>query len=314
MTDNVLLLSDFRDKNRDRNDFDLEKTVHAAETEELPEHPIPEHTFTVEFDTDDFTEEKYALFEQYQRLVHKEKPDEVTRGGFRRFLCFSPIVRSVRTIKVPISKSIQENDHHQNDDAGMQQPGQKEIKQRLGSYHQIYRLDGKMVALAVLDLLPRGVSSVYLIYDVAYERFGFGKLSAIREVQLTREYHYMNYYMGFYIPTCVKMRYKAEYKPQWVLDFPTMKWWPLEDMEKHWEREKEDPNQSQSKRKPPLDPPSVFELQLEGILDEETVDKEMGFEIGDVPVCIGKEDDATLALARVSVPPFVYKASRAIFS
>ena len=34
---------------------------------------------------------------------------------------------------------------------------------RLGSFHQVYRLDGKIVAVAVLDLLPRSVSSVYLL-------------------------------------------------------------------------------------------------------------------------------------------------------
>ncbi|KAI9658155.1 MAG: Arginyl-tRNA--protein transferase 1 [Alyxoria varia] len=281
-----------REKKQDRNEFDLRKAVHASETEELPKEPSPEHEFTVEFDTDDFTEEKYALFEQYQRLVHKENPHEITRGGFKRFLCSSPIVRSFRTIKVPIPKSTQENDG-----SDMHPSWQKEIEQPLGSYHQVYRLDGKMVALAVLDLLPRGVSSVYLIYDVTYERFGFGKLSALREVQLTREYHYTNYYMGFYIPSCAKMRYKGEYKPQWVLDFPTMEWWPLEEMERRWEREKEEQNGSESRRKPPRGSPSVFELELEGILDEQTVDREMEFESGNLPVCIGNGEDATLALA-----------------
>jgi arginine-tRNA-protein transferase len=34
---------------------------------------------------------------------------------------------------------------------------------KLGSYHQCYRLDGKLVAVAVLDLLPHAVSSVYLL-------------------------------------------------------------------------------------------------------------------------------------------------------
>ncbi len=33
----------------------------------------------------------------------------------------------------------------------------------IGSYHQCYRLDGKLVAMGVLDLLPTCVSSVYLM-------------------------------------------------------------------------------------------------------------------------------------------------------
>ena len=36
-------------------------------------------------------------------------------------------------------------------------------EQKLGSYHQCYRLDGRLVAMGVLDLLPTSVSSVYLM-------------------------------------------------------------------------------------------------------------------------------------------------------
>ncbi len=36
-------------------------------------------------------------------------------------------------------------------------------KRRIGSYHQCYRLDEKLIALGVLDLLPEVVSSVYLL-------------------------------------------------------------------------------------------------------------------------------------------------------
>ena len=37
-------------------------------------------------------------------------------------------------------------------------------EQKLGSYHQCYRLDGRLVAVGVLDLLPGCVSSVYLMW------------------------------------------------------------------------------------------------------------------------------------------------------
>ena len=35
-------------------------------------------------------------------------------------------------------------------------------EKKLGSWHQCYRLDGKLIAVAVLDFVPNGVSSVYL--------------------------------------------------------------------------------------------------------------------------------------------------------
>lgn len=148
------------------------------------------------------SEEKYTLFEQYQRLVHKEQPSSISRAGFKRFLCESPIPQTTRQVKG--------------------------LAQRLGSYHQCYRLGGKLIALGVLDLLPQAVSSVYLLYDVEYEKYSFGKLSALREACLAQEHSYQYYYMGFYIHSCTKMRYKNDYKPQYILDPDLNQWQPLD--------------------------------------------------------------------------------------
>ena len=103
--------------------------------------------------------------------------------------------------------------------------------QELGSFHQCYRLDGRLVAIGVLDLLPHAVSAVYFIYHQDFERFSFGKLSALREAALALEGQYEYYYMGFYIHSCQKMRYKAEFRPQHILDLETMRWRPLDDPE-----------------------------------------------------------------------------------
>lgn len=49
-----------------------------------------------------------------------------------------------------------------------------------GSYHQTYRLDGKLIAFAVLDILPSCVSSVYFVYkpEAGLERFSMGKVGS----------------------------------------------------------------------------------------------------------------------------------------
>ena len=52
----------------------------------------------------------------------------------------------------------------------------KHLPRNYGSYHQLYRLDGELVAMAVLDILPSCVSSVYFVYDDKYERFSLGKV------------------------------------------------------------------------------------------------------------------------------------------
>ena len=82
--------------------------------------------------------------------------------------------------------------------------------------------------MGILDLLPHCVSGVYLIYHSDFEKWSFGKLSALREAALALEEGYQYYYMGFYIHSCAKMRYKGEYKPQYVLDPETYDWNPLD--------------------------------------------------------------------------------------
>lgn len=82
--------------------------------------------------------------------------------------------------------------------------------------------------MGILDLLPHCVSGVYLVYHSDFEKWSFGKLSALREATLTMEGGYQYYYMGYYIHSCVKMRYKGEYKPQYVLDPETYGWNPLD--------------------------------------------------------------------------------------
>lgn len=105
--------------------------------------------------------------------------------------------------------------------------------QPLGSYHQCYRLDGRLIAMGVLDLLPHCVSGVYFIYHSDFEKWSFGKQSALREAALALEDGYEYYYMGYYIHSCVKMRYKGEYRPQHVLDPETNQWDPLDGELRH---------------------------------------------------------------------------------
>lgn len=50
----------------------------------------------------------------------------------------------------------------------------------------------------------------------------------LREAALALEGGYQYYYMGYYIHSCVKMKYKGDYKTQHVLDPETYEWHPLE--------------------------------------------------------------------------------------
>ncbi|KAK8428124.1 arginine-tRNA-protein transferase [Phyllosticta citricarpa] len=189
------------EKARDRNEFNLADAVHEAEYSNLKKPPEPAHKFEVTLDRDNFTAEKFELYSNYQQAVHHDKPEDISERQFQRFLCDSSLQRQA----VDSNSSVQ-----------------------LGSFHQCYRLDGRLIAMAVLDLLPHAVSGVYFIYHSDFEKYSFGKISALREASLAHELGLQYYYMGYYIHSCKKMRYKGDYRPQFVLDPETCQWDPLE--------------------------------------------------------------------------------------
>jgi len=188
---------------RYKQEFDLCERVHESERDVLKTPPEAAHELKVTLEHDTFTEEKFQLYENYQRIVHKEAPEDITPNGLKRFLCSSPIQRTTRTIDGK--------------------------EQKLGSYHQCYRIDGRLLAIGVLDLLPHAVSAVYFMYHEDFHKWSPGKLSALREAALAVEGGYRWYMMGFYIHSCVKMRYKADYHPQYLLDPETYAWDLLDD-------------------------------------------------------------------------------------
>ncbi|KAK4132869.1 hypothetical protein BT67DRAFT_384033 [Trichocladium antarcticum] len=189
---------------RRHNEFDLVERIHESEAQFLkPRPPSPAHEFTVTLEPDTFTEEKYGVFENYQRIVHREPPNKISRHGFKRFLCDSPLIRETLV-------------------------GADGTERKLGSFHQCYRVDGKLVAVGVLDLLPDCVSAVYFLYHESIHWLNPGKLGAVREIALAREAGYRWWYPGYYVHNCAKMRYKIEYRPQYVLDPESLEWYFLD--------------------------------------------------------------------------------------
>ncbi|KAL7788496.1 arginine-tRNA-protein transferase [Trichoderma afarasin] len=177
--------------------FCLTERIHEAELNRVKTPPEPAHKWEVTLEEDTFTEEKYLVYDNYQRVVHGDEPGERTRHSFERFLCNSPLQRQVMV-------------------------GPDGRKRRLGSYHQCYRLDGVLVAVGVLDLLPQCVSSVYFLYHESVHAFAPGKLGALYEIALAVEEGYRWWYPGFYIHSCPKMKYKIDYGPQYILDPDTL--------------------------------------------------------------------------------------------
>ncbi|XP_027695662.1 arginyl-tRNA--protein transferase 1 isoform X2 [Vombatus ursinus] len=171
-------------------------------------------------------QESYQVYKRYQMVIHKDPPDKPTVSQFTRFLCSSPL--EMRKLRLRVKRLVcldeiwlQAENPPEGPDCGY------------GSFHQQYWLDGKIIAVGVIDVLPYCVSSVYLYYDPDYSFLSLGVYSALREIAFTRQLHEKTfqlsyYYMGFYIHSCPKMRYKGQYRPSDLLCPETYVWVPIE--------------------------------------------------------------------------------------
>ena len=97
-------------------------------------------------------------------------------------------------------------------------------------------MDGRLVAVGVVDVLPKCLSSKYFFWEPSFAWASLGKLGALREIEWVRRAAnesdtLRHYYLGYYIHDCPKMRYKAEYAPAELKCAVTGRWTPLDDPE-----------------------------------------------------------------------------------
>ncbi|XP_062376218.1 arginyl-tRNA--protein transferase 1 isoform X1 [Sardina pilchardus] len=147
-----------------------------------------------------------ALYSKYQQAIHGDDPSECGETEYKRFLCDSPLEAETAADGPELG---------------------------YGSFHQQYWLDGRLIAVGVIDVLPSCVSSVYLYYHPDFSNLSLGVYSALREIAFTRQLQKQSpklchYYLGFYIHSCPKMRYKGQYLPSDLLCPETFTWVPIE--------------------------------------------------------------------------------------
>ncbi|KAK3808653.1 MAG: arginine-tRNA-protein transferase [Benniella sp.] len=168
--------------------------------------------FKVVLEPATFSQEKYDLYCQYQQEIHRVPSSKLTRESFDGNITRTPLMTEATVID----------------------------QERLGfvgygTYHQCYYLDGKLIAVSVLDILPRYVSSGYFYYDPSLSSLSLGRYSTLREIALVQEikaipgFETMEYYtMGHYVSSAPKTHYKASYHPSYLLDPETYGWVPFE--------------------------------------------------------------------------------------
>ena len=151
--------------------------------------------------------ESYMLYKKYQMAVHGDKEEEISERSFRRFLCDTPLISL---------------------------DGPRGWENKYGSFHYQYYLDGKLIMVAVMDILPTYLSSVYVYYDPDYRWLELGVYSALREIELVQKLNrskpeFQYYCMGYYLHNHPKMEYKGRYHPSYLLCPETYRYVPIED-------------------------------------------------------------------------------------
>ncbi|GBG65120.1 hypothetical protein CBR_g49483 [Chara braunii] len=124
-----------------------------------------------------FIQEEFELYQRYQTQVHDDPLDEVTVDSYCRFLVDSPLL--------PVEQSTS---------ADVPSCG-------LGAFHQQYRIDGRLVAVGVVDILPRCLSSKYLFWDPDFAFLSLGKYSVLQEIDFVKRMSqscpaFQYYYLG----------------------------------------------------------------------------------------------------------------------
>ena len=80
------------------------------------------------------------------------------------------------------------------------------------------RCAGKLLGVAVTDVLPHAFSAVYTFFDPAEQARGVGTLAVLRQIEMAKHTGRDYLYLGYWIDSHPKMNYKSRFRPLQTLD------------------------------------------------------------------------------------------------
>ncbi len=123
------------------------------------------------------TEEKAALYQRYLAHQHPGSPQSEDAEGLREFL-YQDVVETV------------------------------EVNYLLGE---------RVIAVSILDVCSRSVSSVYHFFDPVEAGRSLGVFSILMEIEMTKAWNVPHYYLGYWVRGSKTMDYKAKFTPHELL-------------------------------------------------------------------------------------------------
>ena len=182
-----------------------------------PEIYLPlNHTYSLEITNKIIlaeNEERFLLYKKYQETVHKEK--KIPLSDHNDYWGNSILERGK---KIPIPSNIKEKTKHP-----------ELYPEFYGTYNLIHRIDNKIVAVTVVDILPHMLISDYCYYDPDYSFLDLGVFTVIREIEYMKSFNslidnsFIYYTLGEMSETVKKLKYKGNYRPTEIMDHYTGK-------------------------------------------------------------------------------------------
>jgi len=179
----------------------------------IPEPKITyplKHTYTCELsDTITAIPDRFEVYKKYQIAIHKDPPNKLSPSHYNDSWGESNLTSNNL---IPYPPNFFTKTKFPN-----------LFPKKYGTYNFIHKIDGKIIAIGVWDILPTSLSSVYLFYDPDYSFLNLGVFTAVREIEYMKNFQnlvdkkFKFYVLGFYIDNCQKMKYKGNYHPLEIL-------------------------------------------------------------------------------------------------
>ena len=184
-----------------------------------PEIYLPlKHTYTIELTNNivlNEYEERFLLYKKYEQTIHKEK--NVKLSDHNNY--WGHLLLQQNKKKIPLPSNLKEKTPHP-----------ELYPQFYGTYNLIHRIDHKIVAVTVIDILPHTLISAYCYYDPDFSFLDLGVITAIRELEYMKSFNnlidnnFIYYTMGEMCQSCQKLKYKGNYIPTEIMDYYTGKY------------------------------------------------------------------------------------------
>lgn len=143
-------------------------------------------------------------------------------------------------VKISLSSDVLTDEHYalyqayinvRHEDGDMHPANEEQYESFIGNHlgHSVYleaRIEGKLVAVAVMDDCTNGLSAVYTFFDPSLRSRSLGQLMILKQILWVQNLNNGQYlYLGYWVKNSAKMTYKSKYQPGEI--YFNKRWMPL---------------------------------------------------------------------------------------